>query len=131
MSVETVSLVADLHTVRCGGCKVAVEDPMAVSCSVCGSTFGNVTSIHVGLAARLNVQRDGIVSAAADGEEMVAVPRSVLAELAAALAEVDGADKLAAVAGVLAESSPTVSAGKVADAAVKAGANAREAGSLA
>ena len=61
----------------------------------------------------------------------MAVPRSVLAELAAALAEVDGADKLAAAAGVLAESSPTVSAEKVADEAVKAGASAREVGSLA
>ena len=60
----------------------------------------------------------------------MAVPRSVLSALAGALGEVQGADNLAAAAGALAESAPTVSAGNVAAAAVAAGASAREVGSL-
>ena len=56
---ESVSLVADLHTVRCGGCKVLVDDPLAVKCAFCGATFDRVVSNHVGLAKRLMSQRAG------------------------------------------------------------------------
>ncbi|HCK52745.1 MAG TPA: hypothetical protein DIC23_05975, partial [Planctomycetaceae bacterium] len=81
---ETASLIADLHTIRCGGCKVHVEDPLVVSCTFCGASFDRVVSNHVGLAKRLMGQRTGLntdETAAEDAaettatEELVAVPR--------------------------------------------------------
>ena len=137
---ETASLIADLHTIRCGGCKVHVEDPLVVSCTFCGATFDRVVSNHVGLAKRLIGQRteSGIDEAAAEEdtaeatatEELVAVPRSVLSDLASALGEIDGAGAAAAAATKLAESAPVVDAGSSAQAAVEAASAAREAGSL-
>jgi len=150
---ETVPLIADLHTVRCGGCKVLVDDPLVVKCSICGATFDRVVSNHVGLANRLNSERSGsgeddVAEEEAPGEvsaaeELVAVPRSVLSELAAAVADLAGTieqpdprsdqvglNDIAAVAAKLAESAPTVDAGDAAGAAGEAAAKAREAGSL-
>lgn len=136
---ETASLIVDLHTIRCGGCKVHVEDPLVVSCTFCGATFDRVVSNHVGLAKRLIGQRadSGTDEAAEEDtaeatatEELVAVPRSVLSELASALGEIDGAATAAAAATKLAESAPVVDAGSSAQAAVEAASAAREAGSL-
>ena len=136
---DTAPLIADLHTVRCGGCKVLVEDPLIVKCSICGATFDRVVSNHVGLAKRLMDQRsgggdedpgeDGSDEAPA-AEELVAVPRSVLSDLAGALGGIDGAGAAAAAVAKLAESAPAVDAGDAAEAAGKAAAAAREAGSL-
>jgi len=136
---EIVPLIADLHTVRCGSCKVLVDDPLVVKCSICGATFDRVVSNHVGLAKRLMSQRsnsgeDDVAEEkpgeASTTEELVAVPRSVLSELATALGKIDGAGGAAAAAAKLAESAPAVDAGESAEAAGKAAAAAREAGSL-
>lgn len=108
---EIVSLIADLHTVRCGGCKVLIDDPLAVDCSYCGAAFDRVVSNHVGLAKRLNNERSGSDSddepapdttEAAATEELLSVPRNVLAELAETLKGIDGAgDAAVVVAGLL------------------------------
>ena len=136
---ETASLIVDLHTIRCAGCKVHVEDPLIVSCTFCGATFDRVVSNHVGLAKRLMGQRADLVTdeaaeedtaEATATEELVAVPRSVLSDLASALGEIDGAGAAAAAATKLAESAPVVDAGSSAQAAVEAATAAREAGSL-
>ncbi len=136
---ETASLIVDLHTIRCGGCKVHVEDPLIVSCTFCGATFDRVVSNHVGLAKRLMGQRADLetdeaaeedTAEATATEELVAVPRSVLSDLASALGEIDGAGAAAAAATKLAESAPIVDAGSSAQAAVEAASAAREAGSL-
>ena len=136
---ETVSLIADLHTVRCGGCKVLVDDPLVVKCSICGATFDRVVSNHVGLAKRLMDQRSGSgvdddseeeAGEAAVTEEMVAVPRGVLSDLAEALGGIDGAGGAAAAVAKLAEAAPAIDAGDSAPAADQAAAAAREAGSL-
>ena len=136
---ETASLIVDLHTIRCGGCKVHVEDPLIVSCTFCGATFDRVVSNHVGLAKRLMGQRADLVTdeaaeedtaEATATEELVAVPRSVLSVLASALGKIDGAGAATAAATKLAESAPVVDAGSSAQAAVEAASAAREAGSL-
>jgi len=135
---EIVPLIADLHTVRCGGCKVLVDDPLIVKCSICGATFDRVVSNHVGLANRLNSERSGAgdddgeteTGEATATEELVAVPRGLLTDLAGALAEIDGAGQVAAATSKLAESAPAVDAGDNAGAAGEAAAAAREAGSL-
>ena len=133
---EVFPLIADLHTVRCGSCKVLVDDPLVVKCSICGATFDRVVSNHVGLANRLNSERSG--AATDDGEaeeataieELVAVPRGLLSELAGALAEIEGAGQVAAATSKLAETAPTVDAGDDAGAASEAATAARKAGSL-
>ena len=133
---EIVPLIADLHTVRCGGCKVLVDDPLIVKCSICGATFDRVVSNHVGLANRLNSERSGTgdgeteAEEATATEELVAVPRGLLTDLAGALAEIDGAGQVAAATSKLAESAPAVDAGDNAGAAGEAAAAARKAGSL-
>ncbi|HAB13482.1 MAG TPA: hypothetical protein DCE47_17520 [Planctomycetaceae bacterium] len=135
---EIVPLIADLHTVRCGGCKVLVDDPLIVKCSICGATFDRVVSNHVGLANRLNSERSGAgdddgeteTGEATATEELVAVPRGLLTDLAGALAEIDGAGQVAAATSKLAESAPAVDAGDNAGAAGEAAAAARKAGSL-
>ena len=135
---EIVPLIADLHTVRCGSCKVLVDDPLIVKCSICGATFDRVVSNHVGLANRLNSERSG--TATDDGEaeaeeatateELVAVPRGLLSELAGALAEIEGAGQVAEATSKLAETAPAIDAGDDAGAAGEAAAAARKAGSL-
>jgi hypothetical protein len=133
---EIVPLIADLHTVRCGSCKVLVDDPLIVKCSICGATFDRVVSNHVGLANRLNSERSGTgdgeteAEEATATEELVAVPRGLLTDLAEALAEIDGAGQVAAATSKLAESAPAVDAGDNAGAAGEAAAAARKAGSL-
>ena len=135
---EIVPLIADLHTVRCGSCKVLVDDPLIVKCSICGATFDRVVSNHVGLANRLNSERSGAgdddreteTGEATATEELVAVPRGLLTDLAGALAEIDGAGQVAAATSKLAESAPAVDAGDNAGAAGEAAAAARKAGSL-
>ena len=133
---EIVPLIADLHTVRCGSCKVLVDDPLIVKCSICGATFDRVVSNHVGLANRLNRERSGTgdgeteAEEATATEELVAVPRGLLTDLAEALAEIDGAGQVAAATSKLAESAPAVDAGDNAGAAGEAAAAARKAGSL-
>ena len=133
---EIVPLIADLHTVRCGSCKVLVDDPLIVKCSICGATFDRVVSNHVGLANRLNSERSGTgdgeteAEEATATEELVAVPRGLLTDLAGALAEIDGAGQVAAATSKLAESAPAVDAGDNAGAAGEAAAAARKAGSL-
>jgi len=114
---ETASLVADLHTIRCGGCKVLVDDPLAVKCAFCGATFDRVVSNHVGLAKRLMGQRAGDDGGddeeAGDGaatDELVSVSRSVLAKLAETLGGIDGAGDAAAVVAGLLESAPKTKA---------------------
>ena len=116
---ESVSLVADLHTVRCGGCKVLVDDPLAVKCAFCGATFDRVVSNHVGLAKRLMSQRAGgdggdeqeaEAGDAAASQELVSVSRSVLAELAETLGGIEGAGDAAAVVAELLGSTPAVDA---------------------
>jgi len=117
---ESVSLVADLHTVRCGGCKVLVDDPLAVKCAFCGATFDRVVSNHVGLATRLMSQRAGgdggdeqeaEAGDAAATQELVSVSRSVLAELAETLGGIEGAGDAAAVIAGLLEPTTTAKAG--------------------
>ena len=133
---EVFPLIADLHTVRCGSCKVLVDDPLIVKCSICGATFDRVVSNHVGLANRLNRERSGTgdgeteAEEATATEELVAVPRGLLTDLAEALAEIDGAGQVAAATSKLAESAPAVDAGDNAGAAGEAAAAARKAGSL-
>ena len=128
--VETASLIADMHAVRCGDCKVIVEDPMAIKCTICGAVFDRVVSNHVGLAARLNSSRAGLQPETEADEELVAVPRSVLAAVAGALGKIEAVAGAAAVVAALAEGAPAVDAGEVAEAAVAAAESAREAGSL-
>ncbi len=132
---ETVSLIADLHMVRCGGCKVLVDDPLETKCSVCGATFDRVVSNHVGLARRLNSDRgleeeepvaEPAPAPTADSGDLVAVPRSLLSDLAAA-----SGDGVSAALAKLAESAPGIGADDVASAAGDAATAAREAGSLA
>ena len=113
---EVFPLIADLHTVRCGSCKVLVDDPLVVKCSICGATFDRVVSNHVGLANRLNSERSGATTddgeAAAEEatatEELVAVPRGRLSELAGALAEIEGAGQVAAATSTLAATAPAM-----------------------
>jgi len=133
MSATVEPLIADLHAVRCGGCKVVVEDPLSTTCTMCGATFDRVVSNHVGLANRLNTERSAVLGdapAAAETEELVAVPRSVLAAVASALGDVEGASACAAAVTVLAEQAPAISADEASQAAGEAAAQAREAGSL-
>lgn len=55
--MERASMVVDLRHIRCGNCKVAVQDELARTCPVCGATFTHVTSNHVGLADKLRKTR--------------------------------------------------------------------------
>ena len=47
------SIVVDLRFNRCDHCKVALRDPLAIACPVCGAHFDSIVSNHVGLAAKL------------------------------------------------------------------------------
>ena len=117
---EIISLVADLHTVRCGGCKVLVDDHLAVKCAFCGATFDRVVSNHVGLAKRLMSQRaadeggddeETEAGEAESTEELVTVSRSVLSDLAETLGGIDGAGDAAAVVSGLLEAAPAAEGG--------------------
>jgi hypothetical protein len=59
MSVlETATIVVDLRNIRCGNCKVALHDELAMNCPVCGAKFDSIISNHVGLAERLREKRE-------------------------------------------------------------------------
>ena len=51
------SIVVDFRHIRCGNCKVALQDELAIVCPVCGAEFDNISSNHVGLAAGLERRR--------------------------------------------------------------------------
>ena len=54
----TAQIVVDFANLRCGGCKVAIQDDLADGCTVCGAIFDRVVSNHVGLAAKLERRRN-------------------------------------------------------------------------
>ena len=56
----TVSLVVDLRTTRCSGCKMMIRDVTVTHCPHCGAFFDRVTSNHVGLAARVQAEREAV-----------------------------------------------------------------------
>jgi hypothetical protein len=56
--MSPASIVVDMRNIRCGNCKVALQDEMAIECPVCGAAFDSVSSNHVGLAERLLQRRD-------------------------------------------------------------------------
>ena len=56
--MTTTSILVDLHTTRCGKCKVALHDELAEKCPVCGASFDRFTSNHIGLADKLRKRRD-------------------------------------------------------------------------
>jgi hypothetical protein len=58
--METASIIVDLHSMRCGNCKVAIADQLAISCPTCGAVFDRIVSNHVGLAAKLQEIRKAI-----------------------------------------------------------------------
>jgi len=123
----TASLIVDLHTVRCGGCKVAISDPLTLECPMCGASFDRVVSNHVGLANRLLERRKDLsvpeqaAAETGEGTDLVAVPRELLSAISSALAGIDGAASAAAAVTMLAESAP-IAAGLEASAATEASA---------
>ncbi len=58
MEMTTASILVDLRTIRCGNCKVALQDELAEKCLVCGASFDRITSNHVGLADKLRKKRE-------------------------------------------------------------------------
>ena len=56
--MQTASLVVDIKTVRCSECKMIIPDATVLHCPHCGALFDRVTSNHVGLAAKVQKQRD-------------------------------------------------------------------------
>ena len=55
---HTASLIVDLKTTRCSGCKMIIRDVTVASCPHCGAVFDRVSSNHVGLANRVTKQRE-------------------------------------------------------------------------
>ena len=58
MEMTTASILVDLRTIRCGNCKVALNDDLAKECPVCGASFDRIASNHVGLADKLRTKRE-------------------------------------------------------------------------
>ena len=58
MEMTTASILVDLHTIRCGNCKVALHDEFAEKCPVCGASFDRISSNHVGLEDKLRKKRE-------------------------------------------------------------------------
>jgi hypothetical protein len=58
MERTTASMLVDLRTIRCGNCKVALNDDLAKECPVCGASFDRIASNHVGLADKLRTKRE-------------------------------------------------------------------------
>lgn len=56
--MRPVSIVVDIWSMRCGGCKVALHDELATECPVCGAPFDSVSSNHAGLAVKLEQRRE-------------------------------------------------------------------------
>jgi rRNA maturation endonuclease Nob1 len=63
--MNTASLIADLHNVRCGQCKVLVRDIGADQCESCGAQFDRVVSNHVGVAKKVQALREAAKNAKA------------------------------------------------------------------
>ena len=55
--ILSAAIVVDMRTIRCGNCKVAIHDDLAVECPMCGAQFDSIVSNHVGMAARLEETR--------------------------------------------------------------------------
>jgi Zn finger protein HypA/HybF involved in hydrogenase expression len=55
--MSTASIIVDLRHVRCGNCKVALQDELAAACPTCGAEFDVISSNHVGLAGKLRKKR--------------------------------------------------------------------------
>ena len=64
--MNPASIVVDLRHIRCGNCKVAFHNELATACPVCGAPFNNIQSNHVGLADKLNRQREAAGAIACD-----------------------------------------------------------------
>jgi len=62
---QTASLIVDLKTTRCSGCKMIIRDVTVANCPHCCALFDRVTSNHVGLAAKVIKQREEAKQAAA------------------------------------------------------------------
>lgn len=102
--METASIIVDLNTMRCGNCKVAISDPLAARCPMCGAFFDRIVSNHVGLARKLQEKR-----AAAGPPVYRAISNRLLTRLSDLLTADGLHSKVAvqAIAAILAES-PTV-----------------------
>lgn len=50
-------IVVDFRHLRCGLCKVALLDALAVVCPICGAEFDGIMSNHIGLAEQLHERR--------------------------------------------------------------------------
>jgi Zn finger protein HypA/HybF involved in hydrogenase expression len=57
-TMQTASLIVDIKTVRCSQCKMMIRDVTVANCPHCGAAFDRVTSNHVGLAARVQRERE-------------------------------------------------------------------------
>jgi hypothetical protein len=60
--MQTASIVVDWRHLRCSNCKVALHDELAETCPACGAKFDSVTSNHVGLAEKLEREREAALS---------------------------------------------------------------------
>jgi Zn finger protein HypA/HybF involved in hydrogenase expression len=56
--MTTASLLVDLRKMRCGNCKVAIQDELAMKCPACATTFDRIASNHAGLAVKLRKKRN-------------------------------------------------------------------------
>ncbi|MCA9120685.1 MAG: hypothetical protein H6822_35740 [Planctomycetaceae bacterium] len=57
VQLQTASIIADMRTMRCDQCKVAIHDELATECAVCGARFDSIVSNHAGLAQKLYAKR--------------------------------------------------------------------------
>jgi hypothetical protein len=55
--MERASIIVDLRNIRCGNCKVALQDQLATKCQACGAVFDAISSNHVGLTDKLRKKR--------------------------------------------------------------------------
>ena len=56
--MTTASLLVDLRKMRCGNCKVEIQDELATKCLICATTFDRIASNHAGLADKLRKKRN-------------------------------------------------------------------------
>ena len=55
--MERASIVVELRKIRCGNCRVLLQDELATECPACGALFDAISSNHVGLANKLRQRR--------------------------------------------------------------------------
>jgi phage FluMu protein Com len=55
---QTASLIVDIKSVRCSQCKMLIRDVTVSHCPHCKCLFDRVASNHVGLAMRVQKERD-------------------------------------------------------------------------